>query len=296
MLGAVYDPSELTALVADQNHFARHITLEQLRLMGFGRVTGASSSEEAWMLLLQHNPDVVLLEWTDDGDGLDLVRRIRTSELAPNRAVSLFMLSARGAQRDVEAARQAGVDGYLRKPISGLALQRRVKKIVTRPQPFVDTATYSGPCRRRRQDPAYQGPWRRLDDAAPGPGGPEEEVDVKVQLTRARVAALQGAVGHMLSGDPQAVRDVYQALNELIAVAEEIGDQCLALGGREMARYIKAQGALGQFNTDVLQTHVSALHQLAYLPTALGAERQQVAQSLRRMIDKKLRQASAQQR
>lgn len=289
MLGEAFDPSGLTALVADDNHFARHITLEQLRLMGFGRVLGANNSDEAWSQLLQCNPHVVLLEWADDA--LDLVRRIRSSELTPNRAVSMFMLTNRGAQRDVEAARLAGVDGYLRKPISGLALQRRVKKIVMRPQPFIATSTYTGPCRRRRQDPIYQGPWRRLDDAAPGPNGPEEEVDVKIQMARARVAALETAANTLIAGDPKAARNVYKALASLIDVADEIGDPCLALGGREMARYIKAQGAMASFDKDVLQTHISALHQLAHLPNVLGAERQQVAQSLRRMVDKKLRQA-----
>jgi HAMP domain-containing protein len=38
---------------------------------------------------------------------------------------------------------------------------------------------------------------------------------------------------------------------------------------------------------------VAALHQLAHLPHALGDEREAVAQSLKRMVDKKLRQLSS---
>jgi hypothetical protein len=60
-----------------------------------------------------------------------------------------------------------------------------------------------------------------------------------------------------------------------------------------MARYIQAQGATDKLDPEVVRTHVAALHQLVPLPHALGAERMRVAESLRRMVDKKLRQAAA---
>jgi hypothetical protein len=42
----------------------------------------------------------------------------------------------------------------------------------------------------------------------------------------------------------------------------------------------------------VVRTHVAALHQLAHLHHSFQEERNQVAQSLKRMVDKKLRQAA----
>ena len=189
-----FDPSGLTALVFDENHYERGISLDQLRAMGFGRAIGAANSIETWDALRKSSPHIVLMEWIDGGDTLDFVRRVRMSEELPNRAVSMFMLTTRGAQHDVEAARMAGVDGYLRKPISALALQQRVRTVIANPQPFVVTASYVGPCRRRpRPDLNYLGPLRRLDDAAPEPlvRGDEEELDVKTELAKARVAALE---------------------------------------------------------------------------------------------------------
>jgi hypothetical protein len=59
-----------------------------------------------------------------------------------------------------------------------------------------------------------------------------------------------------------------------------------------MARYLQAMGATDRLLPDVVQTHVAALHQLVHLPHALKQERDGVAQSLKRMIDKKLRQAA----
>lgn len=293
-----FDPSGLTALVFDENHFERGISLDQLRAMGFGRVIGAANAVEAWDALRRCSPHIVLMGWVDDSSagGLDFVRRVRLSDDVPNRAVSIFMLTARGSQTDVESARLAGVDGYLRKPISALALQQRVRTVIANPQPFIVTASYVGPCRRRkRPDLNYLGPLRRLDDTAPGQlvQGDEEELDLKAALARARVAALEQCAAGLELGNPKAAREVYRAVQDLVEVGEQIGDPSLTLGATEMARYFQALGATAQLDPEVVRTHVAALHQLVHLPHALCEERQRVAESLKRMVDKKLRQLNA---
>jgi CheY-like chemotaxis protein len=293
--GDEFDPSDLTALVIDENHFARGISLDQLRAIGFGRVLGASNSMEAWDLVVRTNPDVILLEWIEGlTDGLDFVRRVRLNEDSPNRAVNMFMLTTRGSKHDVELARKAGADGFLRKPISGLALQKRVRRVLANPQPFIVTATYVGPCRRRKKDFNYAGPWRRLDDTLPtevSVDEPTSEADIHAEIARARVAALETSVRTLDPANPRSVRDVFKAVQELIEVAKQIGDTSLDLGAKEMARYFQAHGATDRIDAEVVRTHVAALHQLVHLPVALGQERQRVALSLKRMVDKKLRQA-----
>ena len=293
-----FDPSSLTALVLDENHYERGISLNQLRAMGFGRAIGAANTMEAWEAVRISNPNVILMEWIDGsgGDGLDFARRIRKHDDTPNRAVPMFMLTTRGSERDVELARLAGLDGYLRKPVSALALQQRVKTVISNPQPFVVTANYIGPCRRRRRpDLNYLGPLRRLDDAAPEQlvKGDEEELSLKAELARARVAALETCARHLQPGDAKQARIVYRAVQDLVEVGEQIGDQSLAFGAREMARYLQAKGATDRLDPEVVRTHVAALHQMVHLPHALCEERQRVATSLKRMVDKKLKQADA---
>jgi DNA-binding response OmpR family regulator len=208
----------------------------------------------------------------------------------------MFMLTTRGSAADVELARRAGIDGYLRKPISVLALQQRVKTVISNPQPFVVTASYVGPCRRRRRpDLNYLGQLRRLDDTAPEQlvQGEAEELDLKAELARARVAALETEARKLAPGDAKQARVVYRAVQDLVEVGEQIGDQSLELGAREMARYLQAQGATDRLDPEVVRTHVAALHQMVHLPHALCEERQRVAASLKRMVDKKLRQADA---
>ena len=292
-----FDPSSLTALVLDDNHYERSISLDQLRAMGFGRVIGAANAVEAWESVRLSNPNVILMDWIENGgDGLDFARRIRRSEETPNRTVPMFMLTTRGAAAEVERARRSGVDGYLRKPISALALQQRVKTVISNPQPFVVTANYVGPCRRRRRpDLSYLGPLRRLDDTAPEQlvKGEAEELDLKAELARARVAALETVAKDLKPSDTNQARVVYRAVQDLVDVAEQIGDPSLALGAREMERYLQAQGATDRLDPEVVRTHVAALHQLVHLPHALCEERQRVAAGLKRMVDKKLKQANA---
>jgi CheY-like chemotaxis protein len=292
---ATFDPSELVALVLDRNHYERGISLDLLRGMGFRRAIGAADVTEAWDLLTKNNPNIVLVEWLEGADPLDFVRRVRLNEGAPNRAVPIFMLTARALPAEVVSAREAGIDGYLRKPISALALQQHVNVVMTNPQPFVASPSYVGPCRRRRQDRSFAGPWRRLDDDAAGPSiaADDAETDLKTQLARARVAALEAAARDFQPGDAAAARQVFAAAQDLLKVAEQIADASLALGTREMMRYLQAQGATARLDPDVVRTHVAALHQLVHLPHALGQERERVAHSLKRMVDKKLRQAAA---
>jgi hypothetical protein len=192
----------------------------------------------------------------------------------------------------VEAARLAGVNGYLRKPISQLALKKRVRAVVVHPRPFIVTATYVGPCRRRRQDPDYAGPWRRLDDLQPQANLDEGEVDLRAQMARACVAALDACARDFVSGDASMARKVFRAAQDLCEVAEQINDTTLLFGAKEMVRYIQAQGATARLDADVVRTHIAALHQLVHLPASLRSERESVAQGLKRMVDKKLRQAA----
>lgn len=295
MTETVFDPSQLTALVVDPHHYQRAISAENLRALGVARVFSAASQAEAWEALCKNNPSVVLLEWLEGGDGLDLVRRIRTSDEAPNRAVSLLMLTSRGGKSDVETARAAGVDGYLRKPITALAIHKRVRAVVTKPQPFIVTATYVGPCRRRRPqpDPNHAGPWRRLDDVSVNDTLSDEDIDTNTELARARVAALEAIARDLTPGDMRGARKMFKSAQDLHDVAGQIDDPHLAFGARELLRYLQAQGATDRLDPEVARTHIAALHQLAHLPATLNSERQRVAQSLKRMVDKKLRQSAA---
>ncbi|MCB9541379.1 MAG: response regulator [bacterium] len=83
----------------------------------------AASVEEAVALAAMHTPDVVLLDLgLPDGDGLDVVRRLRAWSTTP-----ILVISARGRERDKVDALDAGADDYLTKPFSAQELMARIR-------------------------------------------------------------------------------------------------------------------------------------------------------------------------
>ncbi|MGE0828538.1 MAG: response regulator [Hyphomonadaceae bacterium] len=286
---------EMSALVVDANEFHRSIATDILRSAGVGAVYGARTALEGIDSIRLHRPSFILLEWMEgEAGGLEFVRRVRLGDDMPNRAIPILMLSARRQQRDVEAARAAGTDAYLMKPVSAGAIVAKLGAVVRQPRQFITTATYVGPCRRRRADPNYAGPRRRLTDTKERRGEDAQELDdVRLALRRARVAALTQHALALQPDDPDAARAVYAAALELRGVAEEIEDKTLAFGASQLVRYLDAVGATDRLDPDAVRTHVQALHQLASLPNALMDERRDVATSLRAMVDKKLKGSDA---
>lgn len=291
-MSAAYDPSALTALVIDDNHYHRGISMDMLRAMGVGRVLQAINGAEAWDLIILNQPDCIFTEWLAPPiDGLELIRRVRQSDESPKRDASIFVLTHRGSRVDVETARLAGADAYLRKPLSIMAMQQRLRAVVTNPQPFVMTATYTGPCRRRKNDEFYTGPMRRLNDKIEDAVAQEDD-EVKLELVKARIAHLESMALKLDPADANSARRVFAAAQQLREVAEQVEDAALTLAAKELVRYLETLGA-GGLDFEATRTHIAALHQLVHLPNAMSAERMRVAQSLAKMVDKKIRQASA---
>jgi DNA-binding response OmpR family regulator len=75
-------------------------------------------------------PDLVLLDVVLPGlDGVSLCRLIKADPVLRSRT-TVLMLTARVSERDREAARRAGADGYLEKPFRGFELMERVEALI----------------------------------------------------------------------------------------------------------------------------------------------------------------------
>jgi DNA-binding NtrC family response regulator len=74
------------------------------------------------------------------------------------------MITGHSTQRRVTEARDVGVNEFLSKPVTARGVLERIARVVDSPRPFVRSADYFGPDRRRRADPNYNGPRRRVAD------------------------------------------------------------------------------------------------------------------------------------
>lgn len=159
------DLSPLTIMVVDDNRPTRTLIHRVLVSLGTGTVIEAESAQHAMGLMKINLPDILLVDYRMDGiDGLRFVRQLRTAEGAPNPYIPIIMVTASGDRPAVEAARDAGVNEFLAKPISVSLLVSRLGAVIERARPFVKTPNYFGPDRRRRKSPDPDAPSRRADD------------------------------------------------------------------------------------------------------------------------------------
>ena len=92
------------------------------------RVVEADTAERAVIEARSHKPDLLLVDLgLPDGDGLELIRRVR--KFAP---VPIVVLSARTMEEQKIAALDAGADDYVTKPFSAPELLARVRAALRR--------------------------------------------------------------------------------------------------------------------------------------------------------------------
>jgi two-component system phosphate regulon response regulator PhoB len=98
------------------------------------KVIEAPNAEQGWKLLLEHQPDCVLLDWMLPGvSGVSLAQRIRQND--QTAGIPIIMLTARGEENDQVQGFDAGADDYVVKPFSPRALVARVKALLRRQSP-----------------------------------------------------------------------------------------------------------------------------------------------------------------
>jgi CheY-like chemotaxis protein/nitrogen-specific signal transduction histidine kinase len=118
----------LTVLCTEDNPYGRVILNTILTELGH-RADFVASGEEA-VDAVERGYDVVLMDVTLPGiDGLEATRRIRALADAPGRT-PIVGISGRTEIGDEEAARAAGMDSYLRKPISPSALSEAIAAVL----------------------------------------------------------------------------------------------------------------------------------------------------------------------
>jgi CheY-like chemotaxis protein len=115
-----------TVLIADDEPSMRllvHATIESDDY----NVVEAVDGSEAWTMIQQHKPSLVLLDVQMPGrTGLEVLRSIKTDPVL--RATKVILLTSKAQEHDIENGLIAGADFYLTKPFSPLDLLTRVEE------------------------------------------------------------------------------------------------------------------------------------------------------------------------
>ncbi len=114
-------------LVVEDDPHTRRINVLALGSAGY-EVRDAADGATAVDTALEFRPDLVVMDIALPGlGGLEATRRIRSIIDPPPLVI---VLTARAMREDQEAARNAGCDGYLAKPIDPFDLVHEVRRLL----------------------------------------------------------------------------------------------------------------------------------------------------------------------
>lgn len=113
-----------TVIVADDEPSNRMLVQATIGTDDYN-VVEAADGDEAWSLIQEHRPPVVLLDVRLPGrSGLDVLRAIKSD---PNlTGTRVILLTASAQESDISAGMAAGADSYLTKPFSPRELLARL--------------------------------------------------------------------------------------------------------------------------------------------------------------------------
>jgi two-component system chemotaxis response regulator CheY len=155
----------LKILIVDDNHHMRVLVSEILKAVGVRHIFEASDGSQALQAMRGQSIDIIITDLSMQPlDGIDFTRLLRMSPDSPNPMCPVIMITGHSTIARVQEARNAGVNEFLAKPLTARGVVERISQVVDHPRPFVKTASYFGPDRRRRADPNFKGPFRREGD------------------------------------------------------------------------------------------------------------------------------------
>jgi len=130
----VSEPTPVVLLVEDDRHIRRFLRAS-LEAEGW-RVFETETLRQGLIDAGTRKPDLVIADLgLPDGDGVDLIRDLRTWSQVP-----VIVLSARSDEGDKVRALDAGADDYIEKPFGVPELLARVRANLRRPRALADGA------------------------------------------------------------------------------------------------------------------------------------------------------------
>ncbi|MDR5866501.1 phosphate regulon transcriptional regulator PhoB [Halomonas koreensis] len=122
-----------TVLIVDDEAPIREMIAVALEMADY-RVLEADNAQTAHAMVVDHQPDLVLLDWMMPGtSGIELARRLKRDESTAE--LPIIMLTAKGEEDNKIQGLESGADDYITKPFSPRELVARLKAVLRRATP-----------------------------------------------------------------------------------------------------------------------------------------------------------------
>jgi two-component system, chemotaxis family, chemotaxis protein CheY len=235
------------ALIVDPEPNMRRLVREMLRYIGLTEHQFAVDSHQALHFLESAPFDVLVVSLDLPGEsGFEFSRRMRTSKKLFDPGMPIVAYGEILSQDNVNKARDCGIDELMSKPLSTVAMAKRLAAVLAGRREFVRTEAYIGPDRRRRRAANFSGPWRREADRLAAQARREELVRIE---TEARAKA--DAVAAQERAEAEARKRTAEGNSRADAEARARADAALAaktpdlgaMSQEELARWLRAKKA-----------------------------------------------------
>ncbi len=122
--------SAKTILIVDDEAPIREMVAITLEMAGY-KCFEAADAKEAHAQVVDHKPDLILLDWMLPGiSGIELARRLKRNEMTAE--IPIVMLTAKGEEDHKIRGLETGADDYITKPFSPRELAARLKAVLRR--------------------------------------------------------------------------------------------------------------------------------------------------------------------
>lgn len=120
-------------LIVDDEAAIREMIAIALEMAGYQCIE-ASNTQDAYSLIVDEQPSMVLLDWMLPGtSGIEFARRIKRDDRTAE--IPIIMLTAKGEEDNKIIGLEAGADDYITKPFSPRELVARLKAVLRRSTP-----------------------------------------------------------------------------------------------------------------------------------------------------------------
>jgi CheY-like chemotaxis protein len=118
-------------MIVDDSMHMRMIVGQILRALPVKRTVEAAGSVEALERLHYEPVDAIIVDYRMEPlDGVEFVRMLRTAPDSPAPKVPILMMTGHTERSRVLAAREAGVTGFMAKPVSARLLTERLGMVI----------------------------------------------------------------------------------------------------------------------------------------------------------------------
>jgi len=125
-------------MIVDDDPLMAGLVQKSLSKLDAVKLSYFEKSEKALKALKKQKPDLIILDWSMPKiTGLQFLIQIRSDKKTED--ISVFMLTAKNKGADFMAASEAGVDGYITKPINFEQLNTRIESHIIKQKKLVQS-------------------------------------------------------------------------------------------------------------------------------------------------------------